>query len=86
MKENQMDVVKSGVMDRMGQARQAFGETWKNTKPFNKEPVDDYFLEYIYDNMSIEDMNYAIQTYGPDAVNQRISEIEMRKAKRKGVQ
>ena len=38
---------------------------------------------YIYDNASPEDIQYVLDTYGPDAVNQRLFEINQLKARRK---
>ena len=58
-------------------------EQYKKTKPFRMEPVDNDTLLYIYDNMAIEDMQYAVETYGEDAVNSWLFEMDKVKQRRK---
>ncbi len=82
MKENPIDNVKSGIVERMGWAREKLNKDWKGVKPFNRTPAPDDEVLRIYENMAPEDLNYLISTYGQDAVNQRFYEVEQMKQRR----
>jgi len=97
MKENPLDNVKAEVDKRHGLLRKSLHDTWGKTKPFNKEPVDNDLLEYVHDHMSsaalgdlpdpndptyIGDMEYAIETYGRETVNQFMMDVAKRKNRR----
>ena len=55
---------------------------YRRQKPFRMEPVDNDSQLWIYDNMTVEDMSYAVKTYGEDTVNQFIYDMEKMKARR----
>lgn len=70
----------------------------KGKKPFREEPVSVDEQLYIYDNMTsarlgdfpdqndvtyLGDLEYAIETYGEDAVNDWMFEMEQAKRRRK---
>jgi len=55
---------------------------YRGKKPFRMEPVDNDTLLYIHDNMTPEDMNYAVSTYGEESVNDWLFEMDKLKRRR----
>lgn len=67
------------VVDKLHQRRQkvlgVLKEQYKRTKPFRAEPIPNEFHVKVYENMTPEDLDYAVQTYGRDAVNEWMFEV-----------
>ncbi len=67
------------VMDKLNLRRDAVKNKltlkFKNTNPFRQEPVSNDMNNYIYNNMTEEDIAYAVNTYGREAVNQWMADI-----------
>ena len=82
MKENIMDRVVEGVKERKNMAVSQLQKQYKNTNKFRQEPVSNDQILWIMDNMSPEDMQYAVSQYGEEQVNQRLYEIEQIRRKR----
>ncbi len=76
------------VLDKLHQRRekvqQVLMEQYRKTRPFRMEPVSNDQHIYIYQNMTPEDLQYAVQTYGRDAVNEWIFEVEKKLQRRQG--
>ena len=77
-----MDSVKEGILERLQLMRKKLNTEYKGVKPFNKEPVPDDVMLYIYENMAPQDLEYLRQTYGDEAVNLRLAEMEQLKRRR----
>lgn len=61
--------------------RNTLSERYKKEKPFRMEPVGNEAHFYVYDNMNEQDVNYAIQTYGRDDVNQWMMEVQNKRGR-----
>lgn len=83
MKDNPMDSIKEGVVERLGWARERFSKEWKGVKPFNKPQLSNEELLYIYENMSPEDEAFIKGKYGEDIVNRRFMEMQRIKMRRR---
>ncbi len=78
MKESFSDVVVDRLHERMQKVNQKLTNQYSKTKPFRMEPVSDEQHLYIYNNMNEQDLNYAIQTYGREPVNQWLFEMNQK--------
>jgi len=81
MKKSMMDIATDKLHERVRLVNDKMATTFKNTKPYRGEPVSNDLHRFIYENMSPEDLNYAIQQYGRDTVNSWMGEIEMSRRK-----
>lgn len=97
MKESRGDRVVNKLNERFRRLGARLAKDFKGTKPFRMEPVDNDTLLYIRDNMSsaalgdlpdpndptyIGDMEYALETYGPEEVNDWLYEMNELKMRR----
>jgi len=82
MKENPYDRIAEKLESRMERLDTKIGSHFKDMKPFDKEPVSNDELLYIYENMTPEDMNYLLQTHSRDDINQKLYEMEKIKKRR----
>ena len=76
MQTGRNDRVADEVGIRIDRVREKLRGQAKKEKPFRMEPVDNDTLLYVYGNMAPEDVNYAVSTYGKDAVNQWMFDME----------
>ena len=83
MKDSRQDIIVDKLLDRFGKVKEEIVHQSKGVKPYRREAGSNDELFYIYDNASLEDMQYVIDTYGPDAVNQRLFKINQLKARRR---
>ena len=83
MKDSRQDIIVDRLLDRFGKVKEELARQSKGVKPYRREAGSNDELFYIYDNASPEDIQYVLDTYGPDAVNQRLFEINQLKARRK---
>jgi len=83
MQKSIMDIATDKLHERVGLVNQKLKENFKNTKPYRGELVPKDVSRYVYENLSPEDLNYAIQKYGYDEVNTWMGEMEMDKQRRK---
>ena len=83
MKDSRQDIIVDMLLDRFGKVKQEIARQSKGVKPCRREAGSNDELIYIYDNASLEDMQYVIDTYGPDAVNQRLFEVNQLRTKRR---
>jgi len=82
MKENYGDVVVQKVKERCYRAKDKLASDFKGVKPFQKEPVDkselyesyNYYLKEAPDRFGY--MQQLIDTYGYEAVNNFIFQME----------
>jgi len=82
MEESIHDLALDELHERRRLVQEELTKQYKGKKPFRMEPVDNDTLLYIYDNMTTEDMNYAIETYGPESVNDWLFEMNKLKTRR----
>ncbi len=78
-----MDLVVDKLHERRKLVRQKLQTQYKRVKPFRSEPVTPEELIYIHDNMANEDVDYAIERYGYDTVDNRMGEIAILKQQRR---
>ena len=83
MKDSKQDIIVDRLLERFGKVKQELARQYKGVKPFRREAMSNDEVFYIYDNASLEDMQYVIDTYGREAVNQRLFEINQLKARRR---
>jgi len=76
------DIIIDKLHERRELVRTELHKRYKNIKPFRMEPVSNDMNIYIYENMTSQDLEYAITTYGRDDVNTWLYECE--KARIKG--
>jgi len=82
MKENVADSILERVNKMVGKVAGRLSIQYKGVKPFDKQPVKTEDQLFWYEQLGIEDMQYLIQKYGRDAVNQFVFESEQIKARR----
>ena len=82
MKKGRGDRVVDILNERFDRTRAKLHKDFKGEKPFRTEPVDNDTLLDIYDNMTPEDMEYAVTTYGEEDVNQWLFEMGQLKQRR----
>ena len=82
MQPNLYDSVLEQTLARIQKATDRIGQDFKNVKPFDKEPISKDELLYYFKDLSLEDMNYLVQTHGREAMNEFISEMEEYKRRR----
>ena len=82
MKKNIYDEALAGVSNVIEEVSSSIGSEFKNTNPFDKEPVSNDESLYFYENMAELDLRYLVMTYGEEAVNQRFYEMEQLKKRR----
>jgi len=74
------------VVDELHTRRKAvqleLSKQYKKQKPFRMEEVDEETLSWIYRNMKPEDVQYGVQTYGEEVVNQFIMDRETMRSKK----
>ena len=75
VKDSRQDIIVDRLLDRFGKVKEEIVRQSKGVKPFRREAGSNDELIYIYDNASLEDMQYVIDTYGREAVNQRLFEV-----------
>ena len=83
MKDSRQDIIVDKLLNRFGKVKEEIVHQSKGVKPYRREAGSNDELFYIYDNASLEDMQYVIDTYGRDAVNQRLFEVNQLKARRR---
>ena len=98
MKEGIYDEALKGVGEVIEQVSNELANEFKDKKPFDKEPISNDFLIFVSENMSsamsgdlpdendpsyVGDMEYIIEKYGAEAVNQRLFEISELRKRRK---
>ena len=83
MKDSRQDIIVDMLLDRFRKVKEELARQSKGVKPYRREATNNDELFYIYDNASLEDMQYLIDTYGREAVNQRLFEVNQLKARRK---
>lgn len=76
------DLAADEVQRRYGLVKEELKRRNRGKKPFRMEPVDNDTLLYIYDNMTEQDVMYGIKTYGEEAVNNFMFEMEQLKQRR----
>ena len=97
MKEQRGDRVVDIINERGTRVKKLIVKELKGTKPFRNDPISDDQNLFTYENMSsamagdlpapddptyIGDLEYALETYGADAVNEWICSIEKIKQRR----
>lgn len=82
-KVNLYDDVLKGVNEVVGEVSNSIVEEFKGTNKFDKEPIPDETLEYVYDHMTDQDIGYVIQFYGEDALRQLSRDVNQYKQRRK---
>ena len=80
--KNLYDIVQDTMRERNFLYRDELHKRFGKTNPFGMKPLKDDEVAWIYDNMSEEDMQYAIEKYGDVEVNSWIQEMETRKMRR----
>ena len=98
MEKGMYDQVVDELLRRDQLFRQEIQRRNKGKKPFRMEPVSDDEQLYIYENMTsaalgdspdandpsyVGDLEYAIETYGEEAVNDWMFDMEQIKKRRK---
>lgn len=73
--KNPGDIIIDKLHQRRLAVKQVLMDRYKRTQPFRTEPVPDDFHIKVYQNMTPEDLNYAVQTYGRDTVNQWMMDV-----------
>ena len=75
-----MDNMYDKVVDELHTRRKAvqleLSKQYKKQKPFRMEEVSKDNLMWIYENMKPEDVQYSVETYGEENVNQFIMDCE----------
>ena len=75
VKDSRQDIIVDMMLDRFRKVKEEIVRQSKGVKPYRREAMSNDELFYIYDNASLEDMQYVLDTYGRDAVNQRLFEV-----------
>ena len=75
------DKVVDELHTRRKMVQSELSKQYKKQKPFRMEEVDEETLSWIYRNMKPEDVQYAVQTYGEEVVNQFIMDRETMRSK-----
>lgn len=76
-----MDIAIDKLHERRKAVRERLHQQYKRTK-FRQEPMSNEEALYYYNQITPEQMNSYIQTYGRDAVNDMIFKFETLKRKR----
>jgi len=79
--ENIYDKVVDELHARRKMVQGELSKQYKKQKPFRMEEVDEETLSWIYRNMKPEDVQYGVQTYGEEVVNQFIMDRETMRSK-----
>ena len=82
MKDSRQDIIVDRLLDRFRKVKEELARQSKGVKPYRREATSNDELFYIYDNASLGDMQYLIDTYGREAVNQRLFEVNQLRRKR----
>ena len=82
MEKSIHDLALDELHERRKLVQEEVTEQYRGKKPFRMEPVDNDTLLYIHDNMTPEDMDYAIATYGEESVNDWLYEMNKLKTRR----
>ncbi len=75
MKENWGDKVVKGVEERLNKVTDILGEQLKDTRPFDKDPVDINDTYFHYRNLTPMDMQYLIGKHGEDRMEEFLFEM-----------
>ena len=75
VKDSRQDIIVDRLLDRFRKVKEELARQSKGVKPYRREATNNDELFYIYDNASLGDMQYLIDTYGREAVNQRLFEV-----------
>ena len=81
---NMYDSVVDELHKRRELVRKELAENYRRVKPFREEPVSKGEMLYYYNQLTVEDMEYLVQKYGEEALNEFIYEQEAYKNKQKG--
>jgi len=84
MKRSIEDRAMDILHQRAGTVKDKLSKQYKNVRPFRMEPVPDETHINIYDNMTSQDLEYAVQTYGEESVNDWMFRVNQLKSKRMG--
>ena len=82
MEENLFDTVMDELHEVRGLVQEELKRQYGKANPFRMQAVDEKKVMSIYERMTPQDMDYAIQTYGQEAVNQFIYDMERKKTRR----
>ncbi len=74
-KENILDGVKEGIIERIGWLKEELGTQYKGIKPFNKEAPDIREVYMSYKSITPEYLNGFVQKYGRESVNSFLYEM-----------
>jgi len=74
--ENIYDKVVDELHTRKKTVQLELSKQYKKQKPFRMEEVSKDNLMWIYENMKPEDVQYSVETYGEENVNQFIMDCE----------
>ena len=79
--ENMYDKVMDRLLQRSNAVKDRLSLKFRKTNPFRQELMSSEMNDYIYDNMTPEDVSYAVNTYGRETVNQWMFKTEQRRNK-----
>lgn len=82
MNENLFDLVVDGLHEVRQQVRSELSKQYRRTKPFRMEPLSAHDQLWFYDQFTPEDMDYAVKTYGEDAMNSYVFDMEKLRVRR----
>jgi len=82
MRENIADSILERVNKRITSVAGKLAKQYQGVKPFNRQEAKPEDRLFWYEQLTPDDMNYFIQKYGRDAVNQFIYENETYKSRR----
>jgi len=81
--KNLYDIVQDTMRERNFLYRDELHKRFGKTNPFGMMSVSEDERLFVYENAEEEDIEYARQTYGDDALRQFSVEMEQLKARRK---
>ena len=76
VKENMYDKVTDLLHERSNVVKTKLAKQFGKTNPYRMKPVDKDMHRYIYENMSMDDFDYAVGAYGIDGVQDWVLEME----------
>jgi len=82
VKDNMFNEVLGGVNEVVGEASNLIAEEFKGTNRFDKEPIPPETLEYVYDHMADQDIEYALERYGEDTLRRFSRDVNRYKQRR----
>ena len=83
MRDNIADSILNRINTRIGSVSNRLSVQYKGVKPFDAQEVKPEDQLFWYEQLGVQDMDYVIEKYGRDRINQFVFESEQIKARRK---